>query len=419
MKEFIEERIKEDLNKATDYNKALKQEIWGKLVKEMNWQDEELPKQHKKSKSKFLTRLILVATCSVILIGVTVMATPIINYLQKYFGKTKVQDVYDIEKQEFVRSEGTLYVSELGYTTFYNESYFDVVKEENSDKFVAKEGYQEASIEITLIKDKNFETVLNELTAQKPEELYDTGRVKEVKWETDSNTGLKKVTCLSDAKELGVFVIQLSYSEMDDIGSGFCYHIKNQFTVLNEENVSRVQNGKPQLSFEYDTNQYEVIRYRTDTFHTYLQIKGSDIRNIDNMLFGYSYHIDESSELLIEQSIKSKEEENVMIKEIIEEMIEEEEDAEEVTFLASGITTETEVPTDLEVPSRKVVETSDVSGEIRYITYYIEDGQGGCYKVFIYQPYLEVLDQILQSIKVVYEEEEIIPVREIMDGLVG
>lgn len=419
MKEFIEERIQEDLNKVTDYNQALKQEIWGKLVKEMNWQDEELPKQHKKSKPRFLTRLILVATCSVILIGVTVMATPLINHLQKYFGKTKVQDVYDREKQEFVRSEGTLYVSELGYTTFYNESYFDVVKEENSDKFVAKEDNQGASIEITLIKDKNFETVLNELTGKKPEEFYDTGRVKEVKRETDPNTGFKKVTCLSDAKELGVFVMQLTYSETDNIGSGFCYHIINQFTTLNEENVSRVQKGKPQLYFEYDANQYEVIRYRTDTFRTYLQIKGSDIRNIDNMLFCYRYHIDESSELLIEQSIKHKEKQKVMIKEIIEEMIEEEEDAEKVALLASGITTETEVPTDLEVPSRKLVETFDVSGEISHITYYIEDGQGGCYEVFIYQPYLEALEQIIKSIKVMYEEEEIIPVREIMDEAVG
>lgn len=417
MEEFIEERIQEDLNKVTDYNQGLKQEIWEKLVKEMNWQDEALPKhkQHKKSKSKFLTRLILVAACSVILIGVTVMATPIINYLQQYFGKTKVQDVYHIEKQEFVRSEGTLYVSELGYTTFYNENYFDIVKEENSDKFVAKEDNQEASIEITLIKDKDFETVLNELTGQKPEELYDTSRVKEVKWETDANTGLKKVTCLSEAKELGVFVMQLTYSEEDDIGSGFCYHIKNQFTTLDEENVSRVQNGKPQLSFEYDTNQYEVIRYRTDTFHTYLQIKGSDIPNIDNMLFGYSYHIDESSELLIEQSIQSKEEQKIMIK----EMIEEEEDAEKAALFASGITTEIEEPTDLEVPSRKVVETFDVSGEISHVTYYIEDGQGGCYEVFIYQPHLEALQQIIKSIKVVYEEDEIIPVREIMDEAVG
>lgn len=415
MKEVIEERIQEDLYKVTDYNQGLKQEIWGKLVKEMNWQDEALPKQHKKSKSKFLTRLILVAACSVILIGGTVMATPLINYLQHYFGKTKVQDVYDIEKQEFVRSEGTLYVSELGYTTFYNEGYFDIVQKENSDKFVAKEGEQEASIEITLIKDKDFETVLNELTGQKPEEIYDTSRVKEVKWETDSNTGLKQVTCLSDAKELGVFVMQLTYSEKDDIGSGFCYHIKNQFTTLDEGNVSRVQNGKPQISFEYDTEQYEVIRYRTDTFHTYLQIKGSDIYNMNNVLFSYSYHIDESSELLIEQSIKSKEKQKVMIK----EMIEEEEDAEKLALFASSITTETEVPTDLEVPSRKVVETFDVSGENSHVTYYIEDGQGGCYEVFIYQPYLEALQDILKSIKVVYDEEEIIPVLEIMDEAVG
>ena len=209
--------------------------------------------------------------------------------------------------------------------------------------------------------------------------------------------------------------MQLTYSEKDDIGSGFCYHIKNQFTTLDEGNVSRVQNEKPQISFEYDTEQYEVIRYRTDTFHTYLQIKGSDIYNMNNVLFSYSYHIDESSELLIEQSIKSKEKQKVMIK----EMIEEEEDAEKSALFASSITTETEVPTDLEVPSRKVVETFDVSGENSHVTYYIEDGQGGCYEVFIYQPYLEALQDILKSIKVVYDEEEIIPVLEIMDEAVG
>ncbi|MDU6853224.1 MAG: hypothetical protein ACLSH8_01620 [Zhenhengia sp.] len=115
----------------------------------------------------------------------------------------------------------------------------------------------------------------------------------------------------------------------------------------------------------------------------------------------YSYEFNRSVEELVKEDIESHQKNRKIFEELNAELVAEGKKTPEEA--ARGITTLKEVESELGENVRKLITLND-DGTLRYIDYYIDDGQGGCYQIMVYQPYNEDLEAVMLSTKIVIEQ---------------
>lgn len=429
MKTRLDKVIEKDLQRATYYDETLKDKIWENLEEELfrreNLKEEALESTRSKKKRVKFKKIVSIGIAAALgVIGITVMAEPIRNRLKEYFGSTKVQDIYDQQSDTFIRKEAVLYESELGYMTFYDQDYFQIERSGNKERFIPKEKDPETYVEIELIRDKDYSTLFKEITGNSENKSENSSGVEEIQSNIYKKANEGKTadiwvsTSLCDAKENGVFKITIHSRGGEDIGARSCYYIKNQFIVLNAKKVASIEQGKPQLYFEYDTHQYELLQYRTMQDTLYLQEIGTDFSNKEDMLIAYRHYVDQDSQQLAEEELRQT---NERVKElqIEKDKALEQGNEDNVKQITRMIQPCEEVPNDLKVPAKKV-EWYNAYTNIKIFTYYyIDDQQGGAYEIIIYRPDSEEARELLNTIKIVKSDEVIMQYKEVFDESKG
>lgn len=418
MVDLLEQQIKKEIRELGGYNPQLKESIWSNLKDEIEF--ETCKEGNKKVKRKHSSRWLLVATIGMTLIGTTVLAQPIINHLKTYFGESKMQDVYDEESGEFIRSDATLYESPLGYLIYYNQEGFEIFTEGNQETFVAK---HESGTSIEIIREEEdlevtFKKLTGELLKKEERNQFKTPTYIEAQKEFIGKQ-LNQTIFLCDGQELGTFIIKISYKEKNTTWGRFCHSMIKEFVPLNRENSRRIEEGKPQLVFNYDQEKYELVQYRTEPHRIYLQKQGIDHPDYStDILLTYCHEFNRSVEELIKEDIESHQKNRKIFEELNAELVAEGKKTPEEA--ARGITTLEEVESKLGENVRKLITLND-DGTLRYIDYYVDDGQGGCYQIMVYQPYNEDLEAVMLSTKIVIEQgnDTIMPYRVIVDESLG
>ncbi|MBE6025121.1 MAG: hypothetical protein E7231_18425 [Cellulosilyticum sp.] len=404
MKKQEEAKIKDLLFEATAYDEYIKKQVWENIENELfKGEKSEVGDMKKKSRvRKWKFTIIAVA----VLVGGTLCAEPVVSALQKYFGQTKSQDFYNPKEEVFVKAETELYKSELGYTTFYNKDYFEMTQMENKEQFIARTGKQDGMVEIELIKDKSYETLVEEFGDGK---IYGGGNVEgvqEIYSQTDEETNIYKGISLCNAGEMGVFKITIEYDENNFTARTFCYSIENQFVYLNPVRTQTIENGKGVIKFEYDKHQYELVRDTSMPDIIRLQKIGSNLSKRGDIVLSYQHRID-SAKMCMEAAQADHQNNVNRMKEWVNSIEDASERAEEEKLLLERIPLFEEIPNDLKVSAIKIQ-----TGTKRYVewNYYIEDGKGGCYDLFIMDINADGLSALLESIEMVEGEEEIMEV---------
>lgn len=115
----------------------------------------------------------------------------------------------------------------------------------------------------------------------------------------------------------------------------------------------------------------------------------------------YSYEFNRSVEELVKEDIESHQKNRKIFEELNAELVAE--GKKTLEEAARGITTLEEVESELGENVRKLTTLND-DGTLRYIDYYVDDGQGGCYQIMVYQPYNKDLEAVMLSTKIVIEQ---------------
>ena len=402
--------MQELLYSATDYTPELKQRVWEQIEKELfEDQDEEMLELIKKKKRRKLK--LTIALSAATLIGGSLMAEPIIDYVQKYFGESKAQDYYDDDKAVMIRKQATLYKSDLGYMTFYNKDYFEIKKEENKESFVAKTGSDNGKVEIELVKGKTFEELKDEFKKLKSENvsnLTDENGIEQVYAKIDQKTKMTKSVCLCDAEELGVFKITITYKESSEARSN-CWYISDQFNYLNESRMNNMTKQKKQLKFDFDETKLELIRNSTSPDGIYLQKK--DEQHMGEIYASYCESLDSPEETLKKEKINVQKQ-----KEEFEKMIEKASNPEDKELLKGAIPVLSMEENDLKVPAIKFRESHP---NYSYLYYLIENGAGGCYRIMLHDPEGEACKEIQKTLTLVPGEQQVMNILDVQDNGVG
>ena len=404
MRRQEEDEIGALLFKATEYNDKIKEQVWDHINKELFMQEsmEEIELRRRNRLRKWKMVCIGVA----VLVSGTLCAKPILSMLQDYFGQTKSQDYYNPEEDEFVNVETKLYTSDLGYTTFYDSEYFEVVKEDNREQFVARTGRKDGVVEIELMKDISYEELVEQLADDKRHVWENNNGVHEIYHNEDDITGRNQTISLCDAKELGIFKITVEYEKDNPKAQMACFYIKNQFVYLDEIHTKTIENGKNVLKFEYDKTKYELVRDTSMPDDIRLQKIGADLTSYGDIILSYNHNID-SAKVCVETVKIETEKRMADMKKHLESLKDEEErkEYEEECKLFAPVFEI--VPNDLNIPAIKL-KNGIVADS--YVDYYIDDGKGGCYDVSIINSEADDLQSILQSIEVVSSDKEVMDI---------
>lgn len=371
----------------------------------------------KLGKRKPLRRWKIALISIVALIGGVSCTTSNVNAFQSYFGETKSKKYYSPEKDEFVNVETVLYISDLGYITFYDKDYFKVIKEGNKEQFVAKTGKQDGLVEIELIQNQSYESLAHQL--RNNDEAYDG--VKEpngiecVYYEENYETSMFKTIGLCDVEGVGVFKIAMEYKLDDFVAAAACWYIGNQFVYLDKTRIETIDKGKCALKFKYDNKKYELVRDTAMSDDIMLQKVGADLSELGDIVLSYRHYID-SAKKRVEMDQKNNEQTIVQMKEYVENLQDEQEKEEEEAILKEQLPLFEKMPNDLKVPAVKVK-----TGTSSYNTwdYYIDDGKGGCYCMFVIDIQAEGLQEILQSIELVDGNKEVMDITDREYNAVG
>lgn len=402
MKKQEEAKIEVLLFQATDYDEQIKKQIWGNIERELFQAQiiEGGSKRKKGSLKKWKFTLIGVA----ILMGGTLCAAPAISALEQYFGQTKSQDFYNAEEEVCVKTEAKLYKSELGYTTFYNEDYFDIIQMGNKEQFMAKTGKQDGRVEIELIKDKSYETLVEELRDNK---VYGSGYlegIQEIYSHIDEETNIYTGISLCDAGEKGVFKIVIEY-EVDNLTAHtLCYAIENQFTDLSPVHTKNIEKGKGILKFEYNKQQYELARDTSIPDVIRLQKVDSNLSEPGDIVLSYRHRID-SAKVCMERAKLDHQARINRMKEWAQDSEDKKTDGE--SLILEQIPLFQVLPNDLNVSAIKI--QTGTKGH-PYWNYYIEDGKGGCYDLVIMAIHADGLEAVLESIEMIESDQEVMEV---------
>lgn len=373
MNHDVDKKLSNSFKKMTDDSEDLIPLIWEQLESKIDFENQTLKDKNdektinfssKDPKKTFFTHY-RTAVAAVALIVMSVFATAdegkaFFSNIFKYFDSTITQDFFNPTTEKTEKITAKIFKNDKNkYLLFFDTDYFDVESSSDSDKFTVKKDPSNSFLQVSLVKNKTTEEVVNELnqtTAKKYDKVEKTSQFSF--WNYSNSTviqgtkgeSLRSIHIIHNVKELGTYVINLNYDEKDVATLNRLFKMLEAFRILDSNTLSSVEKGSSILFVDYNKAKYDLVKIKGESY-----IHVVDKETHTTFIASYRHLPTKNIETAVDDHIK---------------------------FIDSyDPGSATKVQSDLEINSTKLTNKTSL-----HEIYFIDDGQGGCYELLISSP---------------------------------
>ncbi len=366
-----DEKVSHAMKKMTDNSEKLIPAIWKQIEDRIDFENQTLKKDNndnpcrksfwqKKTKKKYFSKVIsraavIAAVLTIAICSNTIPGQAFFSKIYTFFDINKEQDFFNMISNETEKVDSILYESKLGYVLYYDDSYFTIESRENTDKFLPNEAPVGSCFEVELLQNTNGEKTAEALYDKLQEKYEKVDKRSEVfNWNYSNsivmraeNNKIKENYWIVDIEGKGTYVINVICDKNDGSTLGRFDRMLTGFRVLDEKTMKSVEQGENILIVDdYNKDKYELVRIKGEE-DVYLMDKAGN-----RWVYASWRHMPAKD---METAAK--------------------EECEKI--YSTPIRTES----DLDIASIKVVDEVKEGNSAEF--YFIDDQQGGTYRLFI------------------------------------